>query len=60
MNKDIAMMSLDEIKLYIRNLEDAVSYMKKTLNNISEFGFKNSGRGYSCAMMAKECLVNLE
>lgn len=51
---------LQQLREYIKSLESDNKIMKESLNNITDFGFKNSGKGYSCATMAKTTLDRLK
>lgn len=41
-------------------LQNENKFLKESLNIIKEFGFTYSGKGYSCATIAKEALDTLE
>jgi hypothetical protein len=42
------------------NLTKENKKIKETLEKIKEFGYRESGRGYSCARMADKCLEELK
>lgn len=44
----------------VRELYDTIDKQKKALEEIKEFGFKNSGKGYTCATMAEKALNEIK
>ena len=51
---------LARLPTVVRNLFDTVEKQKKALEEIKEFGFKNSGKGYTCATMAEKALNEIK
>jgi hypothetical protein len=51
LNKQIARLTIERDNLKTENQE-----LRDSLKKISEFGLINSGKGYSCAKMAKEAI----